>query len=226
MRGLQRYVSGNPFTHSDGWLYTNVVPSKAIINEFTYNVECNVYFLFFLACLVFFLLIAPFIQLFSPHYPPFTSLIPPTFSFELFCNAFTMLFRNIILYFVALSLCALFLDHLFTLFVSLFFHLHCSFLQLSPQVFVAFACNVRIDTHYVLFIVSHHTKQKFQDLVFCALICCFSCNTCTSSSPFFYLHYIVGFFVVLAKFMIFKLWIFFQSFLCILDFFIAHGYSN
>jgi hypothetical protein len=32
--------------------------------------------------------------------------------------------------------------------------------------------------------------------------------------------------VVLAKFMIFKLWIFFQSFLCILDFFIAHGYSN
>jgi hypothetical protein len=120
-------------------------------------------------------------------------------------------FHNVVSqhYFVVLSLCALFLDHLFTLFVSVFFHLHCSSLQLSPQVFIAFACNVRIDTHYVLFIVSHHTKEKLQDLVFCVLICSLSCNTCTSLSPFFYLHYIVGFFVVLREFMIFKLWGFF-----------------
>jgi len=115
-------------------------------------------------------------------------------------------------YFVVLSLCALFLHHLFILFVFLFFHLYCFFLQLSPQVFIAFAPNVRIDSHYVLLIVSHHIKEKIQDLVFCALICCFSCNSCTSSSPFFYLHYIVGFFVVLREFMIFKLWVFFQSF--------------
>jgi hypothetical protein len=77
-------------------------------------------------------------------------------------------FHNVVSqhYFVVLSLCALFLDHFFTLFVSLFFHLHYSFLLLSPQVFSAIARNVRIDSHYVLLIVSHHTKEKFQDLVF------------------------------------------------------------
>lgn len=64
----------------------------------------------------------PFIQLFSSGYPPFTSLIPPTFSFELFCNAFTMLFHNIILQCSHFVLCFLSYFHIVSFFV-----LSCSF---------------------------------------------------------------------------------------------------
>ncbi len=224
MWGLERYVSGNPFTHSDGWLYTNVVPSKAIIMNSHIPLNVMAIFINFLGMPSSFFPNCPF------HLTLLTSLSSLHFPHPSYIFFWTLLqcFHNVVSqhYFVVLSLCALFLDHLFILFVFLFFYLYCSFLQLSPQVFIAFAPNVRIESHYVLLIVSHHTKEKFQDLVFCALICCFSCNTCTSSSPFFYLHYIVGFFVVLREFMIFKLWVFFQSFPLYSWFFIAHGYSN
>jgi hypothetical protein len=43
----------------------------------------------------------------------------------------------------------------------LLFHLHCSFLQLSPQVSNAFTHNTKHEVHYVLHIISQCTQTPF-----------------------------------------------------------------
>jgi len=126
MRDLERYVSGNPFTHSDGWLYTNVVPSKAIIMNSHILLNVMSIFIIFLGMPSSFFPNCPF------HSTPLTSLSSLHFPHPSYIFFWTLLqcFHNVVSqhYFVMLPLCALFLDHLFTSFVSLFFHLHYSFL--------------------------------------------------------------------------------------------------